>query len=45
MKKEHQETNATVKIGRTAHLMVTDKQVILYINVLPQRPLIQTKST
>ena len=45
MKKEHQGTNATVKTGRTARLMVTAKQVILYINVLPQRPLIQTKST
>ena len=45
MKKQHQETNATVKTGTTAHLIVTDKQVILYINALPQRPLIQTKYT
>ena len=43
--KQHQETNATVKTGTTAHLMVTAKQVILYINVLPQRPLMQTKYT
>ena len=43
MKKEHQETNATVKTGRTAHLMVTAKQVILYINALPQPLLIQAK--
>ena len=27
----------------TAHLMITAKQVILYINALPQSPLIQTK--
>ena len=45
MKKQHQETNAIVKTGTAAHLMVTAKQVILYINALPQRPLIQTKYT
>ena len=28
-----------------AHYMVTAKQVILYTNVLPQPPLIQTKYT
>ena len=27
----------------TAHLMITAKQMILYINALPQSPLIQTK--
>ena len=45
MKKQHQETNATVKTGTTANLMVTAKQVILYKNALPQPPLIQTKYT
>ena len=45
MKKWHQETNETVKTITDAHLMVTAKQVILYINALPQQPLIQTKYT
>ena len=36
-------TNATVETRTTALLMVTIKQVILYINALPQPPLIQTK--
>ena len=38
-------TNATVETRTTALLMVTIKQVILYINALPQPPLIQTKYT
>ena len=45
MKKEHQNTNATVEIRTTAHLIVTAKQVILYINVLLQPPLIQKNIT
>ena len=34
-----------VKTGTTANLLVTVKQLILYINALPQTPLIQTKYT
>ena len=42
--KNSQEINATGKTRTTAHLMVTAKQVILYINALFQPPLIQTKN-
>ena len=34
MKKYHQETNATAKIRTTVHLMITAKQVILYIKCI-----------
>ena len=42
---KEQKTNAIAKTRTIAHLMVTAKQVILYINVLPEPLLIQTKYT
>ena len=45
MKKSHQKTNAIVETRTFAYQMVTAKQVVLYINALPQPSLMQTKYT
>ena len=37
MKKQHQDTNVTVETRTIAHLMVTTKQGILYINALTSK--------
>ena len=44
MKKQH-DTNATEKTKMIAHLMITAKQLILYMNALSQPLLIKTKYT